>query len=274
VSWIKIGNVLHKQGLGKEALFAYSSAQKIREALAKNNTHNPNWRKDLPEIYIKTGDVLVSNGHHKEAMSFFKKALTIQEFFLNETPENQNWQRKVTEVYYKMGDLHHATGNARKSEQAFQKGYSVIEKTAQKAPNDVNWIDSLFREFYKIGDNFAQTNRHQDAWHEYKKGLKIHELLATKTTAYTFPITFSLLHKWAEIGDLLSSGECKTESLTAYRKSLGFAEKLEINHPENKLLKKILSQVKLKIKNIEKKCVYKKSGAIGHLQGASSQNIT
>ena len=129
VSFIKIGNILEKQGQINEALASYQQALAIRERLTQLDPANNNWRRDLSVSYTKIGNVQEELGQTNEALTSHQQALAINDGLAQLDPVNSQWQRDLSVSYSNIGIVQEKLGQINEALASYQQALAISGNT-------------------------------------------------------------------------------------------------------------------------------------------------
>jgi predicted negative regulator of RcsB-dependent stress response len=137
------GNTLLAQGKLDAARKAYEQAQAIAERLAKADSTNTEWQRDLSVSYNKLGNVEVAAGKLDAARKAYEQALVIRERLAKADPSNTQWQRDLSVSYNTLGDVEVAAGKLDAARKAYEQDLVIAERLAKWDPTNATWKNDL-----------------------------------------------------------------------------------------------------------------------------------
>ncbi len=90
-----MGDVLVAQGERAAALETYRAGLAISQNLARHDSANLDWQRDLSLSHDRIGDVLVAQGEWAAALDAYRAGLAIHENLVRRDPANAEWQRDL-----------------------------------------------------------------------------------------------------------------------------------------------------------------------------------
>jgi tetratricopeptide (TPR) repeat protein len=121
----------------RRALAAYQTSLAEAERLAKADSGNAEWQRDLSVAHYKIGDVLVAQGNLADALAAYQASLAIRERFAKADPGNAAWQRDVAINNERLGDIYSQQENTVEARLAFERALGAYEALIARNPDDV-----------------------------------------------------------------------------------------------------------------------------------------
>ena len=160
------------QGDGPGALAAYQTGLTIAENLAKRDSSNTQWQRDLIVSKAKIGDVLMSQGDGAGALAAYQAGLTTAENLAKRDPSNTEWQRDLSVSHNKMGDVLVSQGDGAGALAAYQAGLTIREGLAKRDPANTQWQVDVAVSCAKLG-SLELLLSIQERHNYLTKGLKL-----------------------------------------------------------------------------------------------------
>ena len=231
-AWIGIGDVLVAQGDGPAALEAYLAGLTIAESLAKHDSANTGWLRDLSVSHEKIGNVLVAQGDGSGALSAYQASLQIREDLAKRDPANTEWQLDLAGSHEKIGDVLKAQGDLPGALKAYKKALAIAADLTKRDPANTQWQRVLSVGHVSIGDVLMELGDSPGAMVAYQASLEIREALTKRDPANTeWQLDLSISQE--KIGEVLEVQGDGPGALTAYQQSLEVREALTKLDPYN-----------------------------------------
>jgi tetratricopeptide (TPR) repeat protein len=228
----KSGDALLDKGALADALKTYRDGLAIREGLAKADSANVQWQRDLSVSYNKVGDVLADQGVLPDALKAYRDSLAIAERIAKTDPANSEWQRDLFVISNKVGDVVLAQGELADALRAYRDSLAIAERLAETDPANVKWQRDRFVAYNKVGDVLLAQGAPADALAAYRNGLAIADRLAKADPSNTqWQRDLSVFSN--KVGDVLVDQGALDDALKAYRDGLTIRERLVKTDPAN-----------------------------------------
>ena len=106
-----IGDLHVERGYLARALSVYHVSLAISDRLAKADSGNAGWQRDLSVSHTKIGDVLRAQGNLPAALEAYTASQAIVDRLAKADPGNAGWQRDLSVSHTNIGDVLRAQGN-------------------------------------------------------------------------------------------------------------------------------------------------------------------
>jgi tetratricopeptide (TPR) repeat protein len=126
-----LGDIKQKRGDLGGALQSYQGTISIVSRLAKSDSGNALWQRDLSVSYIKVGDVLVQQGNLPEAPKSYQAGLAIRERLAKSDPGNAGWQYDLGISNERIGDVQITLGDLGAALKSYEAQHEIISGLAK-----------------------------------------------------------------------------------------------------------------------------------------------
>ena len=140
------------QGDLAAALQSYRDSLAIIERLAKSDTGNAVWQRDLSLSYERIGNVQLAQSDLAGALASYREGLAIRERLAKSDPGNADWQSDLWVSYDKIGNVQLAQGDLAGALKSYRDNLAIIERLAKSDPGNANWQRDLAVSYGKVGD--------------------------------------------------------------------------------------------------------------------------
>jgi len=226
-------------GNAQEALAKYKAAELVFQARVKDHPDDPQAQRDISVLSERLGDVYVRMDNGAKALSAYRKSLEIDERLLAADPGNA-WQlQHLAMVSLKTGDLYVWLAKAENAEAMFERSVGYCEKLSAL---DNGHTDALVC--------LCQV-RHRQVWLLQRLGLADEAAQARQMELAVREELYSgsakdkeaLFYAYKHLGEQYRQVGQWPDSVETFQESIGLAERLIHDFPENIQYKWELSSV-------------------------------
>ncbi len=236
-AYLKVGDVQgypYDANLGdiSGARTSYEKALAINQALVKNDSTNPELRRDLLIAYERLGDLLSATGDTVGALANHHKSMELSEALAAADPENIQARRTLLISYLKNGEMLEITGAGAEALAVYRKGETIAESLSSTDPANAQFSRDLSVFQNKIGGRLQETGDFAGALENYRKAFAIRDAL-TKQDPTNREARRDLATSFEKIADALSGTGDMTGALDSQHKALAIDVELAEADPSN-----------------------------------------
>ena len=156
---MKVGDVQMAQHDPAGALRSYRDGLAILDRLAKSDSGNAGWQRDLSAAYGKVGDVQMAQSDLAGALRSYRDDLAIMERLAKSDSGNAGWQRDLALAYGKVGDVQMAQSDLAGALASYRDRLAIMERLAKSDPGNAGWQRDLAYTYGKLGDVLVAQKR-------------------------------------------------------------------------------------------------------------------
>jgi tetratricopeptide (TPR) repeat protein len=154
--WAKfgMGDIEQQRGDLGAALASYHEAEAIADRLAKSDTGNGGWQRDLSVSYNKAGNVQVAQGNLPAALASYQASLAIDDRLAKSDPDNIGRQRNLAVSYANVAGVYLNAKQLIKGREALSAGRDILARLVAQFPDrrsewkqELAWFDQQIAAF-------------------------------------------------------------------------------------------------------------------------------
>jgi tetratricopeptide (TPR) repeat protein len=225
--WAKfgMGDIEQQRGDLGAALASYHEAEAIADRLAKSDTGNGGWQRDLSVSYNKAGNVQVAQGNLPVALASYQASLAIADRLAKSYAGNAEWQRDLSVSHNKVGNVQVAQGDLPAALASYQASRAILDRLAKSDPGNAGWQRDLGVSNEKVGNVQVAKGDLPAALASYQTDLAIAERLA-ESDAGNAVWQRDLAVSYSKLGDVFAKQGNGEEALQNYRLAIAIMERL------------------------------------------------
>jgi tetratricopeptide (TPR) repeat protein len=235
-----MGDIEQQRGDLGAALASYHEAEAIADRLAKSDTGNGGWQRDLSVSYNKAGNVQVAQGNLPVALASYQASLAIADRLAKSYAGNAEWQRDLSVSHNKVGNVQVAQGDLPAALASYQASRAILDRLAKSDPGNANWQHDLSVSLNEVGDVQQAQGHLQDALASYQAGLVMKDRLANSDPGNAGS-QGDLAVSYLRIGDVQNAQGNLRAALASYQASVTTMERLAKSDSGNAGWQRILS---------------------------------
>jgi tetratricopeptide (TPR) repeat protein len=229
---IYVGDVRVAQGDLAGALTSYRDGLMIIDRLAKSDSGNTDYQRELSVAYEKIGDVQREQSDLAGALKSYRDSFEIIDRLTKSDPGNTGWQRHISVSYSKIGDVQVAQGDLAGALKSYEADLAIAGPLAQSDPGHAGWQRDLSVSYGTIGDVQVAQGDLAGALKSYRDSLAIRDRLA-KSDPGNAGWQRDLSVSYIQIGDVQIAQGDLAGALKSYRDSLAIRDRLTKSDPGN-----------------------------------------
>jgi tetratricopeptide (TPR) repeat protein len=140
-----LGDIKQQRGNLAGALKSYSDSLATSDRLAKSDTGNAGWQRDLSVSYTMIGGVQQAQGDLAGALKSYEADLAISDRLAKSDPGNAGWQRDLAVTSGKLALVHRQSGDSAKARDYLRRGREIVARLTKLSPDNAIWKQDLAR---------------------------------------------------------------------------------------------------------------------------------
>jgi tetratricopeptide (TPR) repeat protein len=240
--WAQLGtgDIQSERGNLGGALVTYRGAGALADRIAKSDTGNAQWQRDLSVSHERIGDVQMTQGDLAGALASYRNSFAIRDRLAKSDAGNALWQRDLSVAYEKVGDVLRQQGDFAGAITSYLESLGIRDRLAKSDPSNPSWQRDLSVADNKIGDVQAAQGDPAGALTSYRDSLAIRDRLA-KSDPGNATWQRDLSVSFDRVGDVLVAGGDLAGALASYRGGIAMRERLAKSDPSNAAWQRDLS---------------------------------